>query len=82
MVQQLIRYGFVEEAYQELKPMVAGVVDGGFREWWTPDGRPRGVPRYRGSAGVLGRAVEMLLDWARQQPRVSEPGEVQTANAR
>lgn len=65
MVQQLIRHGFVEEAYEELKPMVSRVLEhGDFREWWTRDNDPRGARRFRGSAGVLGRAIQMLLDWA------------------
>jgi hypothetical protein len=68
MIQQLIRHGFVEEAYQDLRPMVARVLEhGDFREWWTRENEPRGARRYRASAGAVGRAVEMLLDWAEGQ---------------
>ncbi|MCC7374998.1 MAG: hypothetical protein IT581_10095 [Verrucomicrobiales bacterium] len=65
MVQQLIRYGWVEEAYTELKPMVSRVLKhNGFFEWWTRTNEPRGSGKFRGSAGVLGRAIEMLREWA------------------
>ncbi|MBL9139034.1 MAG: hypothetical protein JNK85_24415, partial [Verrucomicrobiales bacterium] len=65
MVQQLIRYGLIEEAYTELKPMVSRVLQhNGFFEWWTRDNQPRGSGKFRGSAGVLGRAIELLRDWA------------------
>lgn len=65
MIQQLVRYGFVEEAYTELKPMVSRVLKHhGFFEWWTRRNEPRGSGLFRGSAGVLGRAIEMLRAWA------------------
>ena len=65
MIQQLIRHGFVQEAYAELKPMVVRVrKHGDFYEWWSLDNQPRGSKQYRGSAGVLGKAIEQLLDWA------------------
>ena len=67
MVQQLIRYGMVDDAYRELMPMVDRVQrTGDFHEWWTPDNQPRGSGAFRGSAGVLGKAIEMLQDWARR----------------
>lgn len=65
MIQQIIRNGFVREAYAELKPMVARVrKHGDLYEWWSLDNQPRGSKQYRGSAGVLGKAIEQLLDWA------------------
>jgi hypothetical protein len=68
MVQQLIRHGLVAEAYEELRPMTARVIrHGDFYEWWTRDNRPRGSGKFRGSAGVLGLAIEQLTAWARQQ---------------
>jgi glycogen debranching enzyme len=68
MVQQLIRNGFVEEAYRELKPMARRARrHDGFFEWWTRDNRPRGSGEFRGSAGVIGRAIQMLQAWAREQ---------------
>ena len=67
MIQQLVRAGFVEEAYRELKPMVIRVQRAGdFHEWWSRDNQPRGSGQFRGSAGVLGRAIEMLQAWAEQ----------------
>jgi len=67
MIQQLVRYGFVEEAYRDLRPMVERVQRvGDFHEWWTPDNQPRGSAQFRGSAGVLGQAIEMLQAWAAQ----------------
>jgi glycogen debranching enzyme len=65
MVQQLIRLGFIEDGYRELKPMVARVQRAGdFHEWWSRDNQPRGSGAFRGSAGVLGQAIEMLQAWA------------------
>jgi cellobiose phosphorylase len=67
MIQQLIRQGFAAEAYVELKPMTDRVVrTGDFHEWWSRDNQPRGSARFRGSAGVLGKAIEMLQTWARE----------------
>ena len=61
MIQQLIRYGFVEEAYEHLQPMVKRVKDNdGFYEWYTIDNEPRGSGTFRGSAGVLYTAIRML----------------------
>lgn len=65
LVQALIKEGFVREAYREILPMTARVeVNGGFYEWYSLDNRPQGSGAFRGSAGVLGTAIEMLLAWA------------------
>jgi hypothetical protein len=67
MIQQLVRQGFVADAYRELKPMVTRAQRAGdFYEWWSLDNQPRGSGQFRGSAGVLGRAIEMLQAWAEQ----------------
>lgn len=67
MIQQLVRTGFPAEAYRNLQPMVERVVrTGDFHEWWTRDNQPRGSAGFRGSAGVLGEAIEMLQAWAQQ----------------
>ncbi len=67
MIQQLIRHGFVREAYDELKPMIARVKrHGDFYEWWSRGNQPRGSKQYRGSAGVLGKSIMMLRAWAKQ----------------
>jgi len=68
MIQQLVAYGYVEEAYRECLPMIERVKrNNGFFEWYTIDNRPSGSGTFRGSAGVLGKAVQMLLERAKQQ---------------
>jgi cellobiose phosphorylase len=65
MVQDLVEEGFAADAYREIQPMIARVERvGGFYEWWTPGDQPRGSANFRGSAGVLGRAIELLEAWA------------------
>jgi glycogen debranching enzyme len=74
MIQQLIRLGFIAEAYQELKPMVERTKRAGdFHEWWARDNQPCGSAQFRGSAGVLGRAIEMLQAWAKQHQGEAAP---------
>ncbi len=66
MIQQLIQHGFIAEAYAELKPMTDRVARvGDFHEWWSRDNQPRGSAQFRGSAGVLGKAIEQLQAWAK-----------------
>jgi hypothetical protein len=61
MIQQLIRYGFPEEAYENLLPMIERVrVNDGFYEWYTVQNEPKGSGTFRGSAGVLYQAISML----------------------
>lgn len=61
MIQQLIKYGFVEEAYREMYPMVKRVKDNnGFFEWYSVDNKPRGSGTFRGEAGVLYTAIKMF----------------------
>ncbi len=61
MIQQLIKYGFVEEAYEQIQPMVKRVKDNdGFFEWYTVDNKPKGSGTFRGSAGVLYKAILMF----------------------
>jgi len=68
MTQQLVKYGLVAEAYQSILPMAARVVRAGdFHEWWSRDNKPKGSGGFRGSAGVLGKAIAMLQGWAAQQ---------------
>ncbi|MCQ0112618.1 GH36-type glycosyl hydrolase domain-containing protein [Zhouia amylolytica] len=67
MIQQLINYGFVKEAYQQMRPMTERViVNDGFFEWYTVDNKPEGSGTFRGSAGVLYIAIEQFYDWAEQ----------------
>lgn len=66
MITQLVHYGFVKEAYHELKPMTERVLNNkGFYEWYTVDGKPTGSGSFRGSAGVLYTAIMALQAWAR-----------------
>jgi len=68
MVQQLVNYGFVEDAYEQLVPMTDRVVkNNGFYEWYTVDNKPKGSGTFRGSAGVLYIAILKLEDWANSQ---------------
>jgi glycogen debranching enzyme len=65
MIQQLIKYGFVEEAYEQIQPMVKRVKDNnGFYEWYTVKNEPEGSGTFRGSAGVLHKAILMFEDYA------------------
>jgi len=68
MIQQLVRNGFAQEAYAEVRPMLERVVNiNGFYEWYAVDGTPSGSGTFRGEAGVLHKAIEDLRAWARQQ---------------
>lgn len=61
MIQQLIKNGFYEEAYESVIPMLDRVIKhNGFYEWWSPAGEPHGSGRFRGSAGVLWKSITML----------------------
>ncbi len=65
MIQQLVKYGLAREAYEQILPMTARVVkNNGFYEWYTVNNEPEGSGTFRGSAGVLYSAIQMLDDWA------------------
>lgn len=67
IIQQLVANGFAQEAYDELQPMVDRVIQNGrFYEWYSRDNKPNGSDNFKGSAGVLAKAIVMLRDWARQ----------------
>ncbi|MDL2221986.1 hypothetical protein LJC35_05495 [Parabacteroides sp. OttesenSCG-928-N08] len=64
MIQQLIANGFIEEAYNELRPMLDRVLlNNGFYEWYGMGNVPSGSGHFKGSAGVLAKAIEMLREW-------------------
>lgn len=68
MITQLVRYGFVREAYDEFSPMLDRVLaNDGFYEWYGPGNVPNGSGTYRGDAGVMVKAIHALRDWARGQ---------------
>ena len=61
MIQQCIRYGFIDEAYQQVLPMLKRVKDNnGFYEWYSVDNKPKGSGTFRGEAGVLYSAIVMF----------------------
>ncbi|MNW19973.1 hypothetical protein D3C71_2201670 [compost metagenome] len=61
MIIQLIRYNFIKEATEAMKPMLDRVVkNNGFYEWYTPDNKPQGSASFRGEAGVLWTAIRDL----------------------
>jgi hypothetical protein len=61
MIQQLIKYGFIQEAYEQIQPMVKRVKENnGFYEWYSVDNKPRGSGTFRGEAGVLYSAIVMF----------------------
>ncbi len=65
MIRQLVRYGFVREAYDEFSPMIDRVLENnGFYEWYGPCNKPNGSGTYRGEAGVIVSAIEALRAWA------------------
>lgn len=68
MITELVKNGFVKEAYDELKPMVdRTLTDKGFYEWYAIDGKPSGSGNFRGAAGVLYTAIVHLENWAKKQ---------------
>jgi hypothetical protein len=68
MIQQLIKNGFVQEAYEQMQPMVKRVKDNnGFFEWYSVDNKPRGSGTFRGEAGVLYTAIGMFEAWGGQK---------------
>lgn len=65
IIQQMVAHGQAQMAYQELSPMLDRVVrDDGFFEWYSRDGKGQGSAEYRGSAGQIAMAIDMLLQWA------------------
>ncbi|HYE70514.1 MAG TPA: hypothetical protein VD932_03220 [Aquabacterium sp.] len=65
IVQQMVVHGQPQTAYQELAPMLDRVIrDDGFFEWYTREGAAKGSAEYRGTAGELTMAIDLLLAWA------------------
>jgi hypothetical protein len=65
MVQALTAEDFATDAYTELLPIVHRVQrHDGFYEWFDMQDKPRGSGTFRGSAGVIGKAILMLQAWA------------------
>jgi GH15 family glucan-1,4-alpha-glucosidase len=70
MIQQLIKYGFVQEAYEQIQPMLKRVKDNnGFYEWYSLDNKPRGSGTFRGEAGVLYSAIVMFENLSKKEKK-------------
>lgn len=68
MIQQLIVNGLVEEAYTEVRPMINRVIQNqGFFEWYGMGNVPSGSGHFKGSAGVLAKAIQLFDEWAATQ---------------
>lgn len=68
MIQQLIASGYVQEAYDEVQPMMERVIKNkGFYEWYGLGGVPSGSGHFKGSAGVLCKAIAMFKEWTDNQ---------------
>ena len=66
MIQELVKNGYAKEAYEQLVPMTNRVVENdGFYEWYTVKNEPEGSGTFRGSAGVLHKAIILLEEWAK-----------------
>ena len=65
MIQQLVVHGMLDEAYEQLTPMIKRVKENnGFFEWYTVENKPMGSGTFRGEAGVLYKAIIMLEESA------------------
>ena len=65
MIRQLIRNGYVQEAYDEAKPMLERVVkNDGFFEWYTKDNIASGSKSWPAEAGVLYSVIQDFREWA------------------
>lgn len=66
MINVLVQYGQVKEAYDELSPMIDRVLaKKGFFEWYNVQtGAAQGSGDFRGEAGVLFDAITDLRAWA------------------
>lgn len=70
MIQQLIANGYVKEAYAEVRPMIDRVIKNkGFNEWYGKGDVPNGSGNFKGSAGVLAKAIFEFRQWARDQQK-------------
>ena len=68
MITALIQHGYVQEAYEDMQPMIRRVIQNdGFYEWYTVEGEPKGAGIFRGSAGVLMEAIDAFRDWAQEK---------------
>lgn len=65
IVQPMVVAGEVQLAYQGLFSLLNRVVrHDGFCEWYTQDGIKQGSGDYRGTAGQIVKAIDLLSEWA------------------
>jgi hypothetical protein len=65
IIQQMVAYGQVQVAYKEVSPMLDRILrDDAFFEWYTREGVGVGSGEYRGTAGQIVEAIDMLLQWS------------------
>jgi hypothetical protein len=65
IIQQMVVHKQPQLAYKELGPMLDRVLrDDAFYEWYARNGAPKGSGDYRGTAGQLVIAIDLLLKWA------------------
>jgi glycogen debranching enzyme len=66
LIEGLLKYNLVTEAYNELTPMTDRVIaNKGFYEWYNVQtGAPSGSGNFRGEAGVLDDAITLFKQWA------------------
>lgn len=70
MIQQLVENGYVKEAYTEIRPMITRVIkNDGFYEWYGKGNVPNGSGNFKGSAGVLAKAITLLKVWAKEHQK-------------
>ncbi|RNL77417.1 hypothetical protein ED312_21020 [Sinomicrobium pectinilyticum] len=63
MIKVLIENGYEKEAREQLRPMIARVIENkGFYEWYSVDNEPRGSATFKGSAGVLFDVIQLLRE--------------------
>lgn len=71
MIGALVNFGLVNEAYEELLPMIdRTLANKGFFEWYeVRTGAPKGSGEFRGEAGVLYDAIASLKQWAERESK-------------
>ena len=68
MIQQLIKNGFIDEAYEQDRPMAKRAKENnGFYGRYSIKNKPRRYGTLQGEAGVLDSAIILYEDWAVKQ---------------
>jgi len=68
-VQALLQSNHENEALATFSPILSRILEhNGFWEWWDQSGKPSGSQLFRGSAGVVGKAIHMLKGTIKPYP--------------